>query len=118
MSMMSPPLAANDVSPLTLRNDVAHCTRNDAMFAPMCPQAHIIAEGSIMCEARIICPTGQTSCKKASFVWQTKDAFLLVDVNGLSSRLTQAPPGPAPKPSAPAVPHAWSSFQVRYSMKN
>ena len=64
MSMMSPPPAADDVSPLTLRNDVARCTRNDAMFAPMCPQARIIAEGNIMCEARIIGPAGQTSFKK------------------------------------------------------
>ena len=30
------------------------------------PKAHIIAEGNIMCEAHIICPQGQTSCKKRS----------------------------------------------------
>ena len=69
MSMMSPPPAANDVSPLTLRNDVARFTRNDAMFAPMCPQAHIISE------ANIICPTGQTSFKKTPFVGRQKTFF-------------------------------------------
>ena len=32
---------------------------------PMCRQARIIAAGNIMREAHIICPTGQTSLKKA-----------------------------------------------------
>ena len=61
--MMSPPYAADDVSADAemMLFAIAH---NDAMFALMSPQAHIIAAGSIMCEARIICPTGQTSLKK------------------------------------------------------
>ena len=35
------------------------------MLALMCPQAHIIAEGNIISVSDIICPTGQTSLKKA-----------------------------------------------------
>jgi len=62
---MPPPAAADDVSPLALRNDVDRFAINDVMFALHVPQAHIIAEGNIMCEARIICPAGQTSLKKA-----------------------------------------------------
>ena len=34
--MMPLPLAANDASPLTLRNDAARFARNDAMLAHMC----------------------------------------------------------------------------------
>jgi len=62
-SMMSPPYAADDVSADAemMLFAIAH---NGAMFALMCPQAHIIAAGSIMREAHIICPTGQTSLKK------------------------------------------------------
>ena len=37
------------------QNDVARFTRNDAMFAPMCRQAHIIREAVIIGEANIIC---------------------------------------------------------------
>ena len=62
--MMSPPVAADDVSPLTPRTETSSIRRgprgaemmlfaiahNDEMFAPMCPQAHIIAAGSIMCD--------------------------------------------------------------------
>jgi hypothetical protein len=57
-------MAADDVSADAemMLFAIAH---NDAMFALMCPQAHIIAAGSIMCKAYIICPTGQTSLKKA-----------------------------------------------------
>ena len=63
--MMPPPSAANDVSPLTLRNDVAPIGRNDAMFAHHVSQARSITEGSLIGEANIICPKGQTSLKKA-----------------------------------------------------
>ena len=38
---MSPLKAANDVSPLTLRNDVAPPGRNEAMFAP-----HVLQDSS------------------------------------------------------------------------
>ena len=34
---------------------------------PPCPAGHIIAEGNIMRGAHIICPTGETSLKKARF---------------------------------------------------
>ena len=62
---MSPPMAADDVSADAemMLFAIAH---NDAMFALMCPQAHIIAAGSIIREAHIICPAGQTSLKKAA----------------------------------------------------
>ncbi len=76
---MSPPSAADDVSADAemMLFAIAH---NDAMFAPMRtpkprkrglgnptrPAGHIIAAGNIMCEARIICPSGQTSLKKAA----------------------------------------------------
>ena len=45
--MMSPPMAADDESADAemMLFAIAH---NDAMFALMCPQAHIIAAGSIM----------------------------------------------------------------------
>ena len=33
--------------------------------SPFTCKAHITAEGNIICEAYIICPTGQTSLKKA-----------------------------------------------------
>ena len=39
MSMMPPPTAADDVSPLALRNDAARFTRNDVMFA-LCARRH------------------------------------------------------------------------------
>ena len=43
----------NDISPTAIccyasHNDVAHYVRNDAMFAPMCRQAHIIREANII----------------------------------------------------------------------
>jgi hypothetical protein len=62
--MMSMPAAADDVSPLALRNDVARLARNDAMFALICRSTHH-QRSDIMCEAHIICPTGQTSFKNA-----------------------------------------------------
>jgi len=37
--MMPPPTAADDVSPLALRNDAARFTRNDVMFA-LCARRH------------------------------------------------------------------------------
>ena len=45
------------------QNDVARFTRNDAMFALMCPQAHIISVSVIIGGANIICRR-QTSLKK------------------------------------------------------
>ena len=66
-SMMSPPLAANDVSPLRFEMMLLAIARNDAMFALMCPQAHIMREAHIIAAGNIICPTGQTSFKNASF---------------------------------------------------
>jgi hypothetical protein len=65
--MMPPPLAADDVSPLRSEMMFATSCRNDALFALTCPQAHIIAAGNIIRVARIICPPGQTSLKKARF---------------------------------------------------
>ena len=62
---MSPPSAADDVS-ADAEMMLFAISHNDAMFALTCPQAHIIAAGNIMCEARIICPSGQTSLKKAA----------------------------------------------------
>ena len=41
------------------QNDVARFTRNDAMFAPMCRQAHIIRVANIIGKANIICPQGK-----------------------------------------------------------
>ena len=38
---------------------------NDVMFALMCPQAHIIAEGNIISVSVIICPKGDTSFQKS-----------------------------------------------------
>ena len=80
---MSPPLAANDVSPLRSEMMLLAIARNDAMFALMCPQAHIMREAHIIAAGNIFCPTGpfpktrqarfgdpeggQTSFKNASF---------------------------------------------------
>ena len=36
---------------------------NDAMFAPSCHAGHIMCEAHIIAEGSIICPTGQTSFK-------------------------------------------------------
>jgi len=44
---------------------IAADAASDATCSAHVPQAHIIAAGNIMCEARIICPSGQTSLKKA-----------------------------------------------------
>ena len=52
---------------LLRKYDVAPFGRNDAMFAPMCPQAHIIRVANIIGAANIICRR-QTSLKKAPFV--------------------------------------------------
>ena len=49
------------------------------MFAHV-PKAHIIAAGNIMCEAHIICPTGQTSFKKALLT----QCFFLVGDGGFA----------------------------------
>ena len=61
--MMPPHPAADDVSPL--RSEMRQLAELGMMRClPHVPQAHIIAAGSIMCKARIICPAGQTSFKK------------------------------------------------------
>ncbi len=67
-------LRRNDADCLAI-NDVTHFVRNDAMFALMCPQAHIISTSDIIGEANIICPKGQTSLKKrlvetSRFFWR------------------------------------------------
>lgn len=59
MSMMSPPKAADDVSPLALRNDAARFTRNDAMFA-LCARRHTSL------------PRATSCAKHASFARQGK----------------------------------------------
>ncbi len=53
----------NDVDYFVI-NDAFCYAENDAMFALMCPQAHIISVSGIIGEANIICPQGQTSLKK------------------------------------------------------
>ena len=62
---MSPPMAADDVSADAemMLFAIAH---NDEMFAPMSRRTHHQRSG-IVREAHIICPTGQTSLKKARF---------------------------------------------------
>ena len=64
LEVMSPPMAANDVSPLTLRSDVARYTRSDAMFAHV-PKAHITCAANITWRSQTsLAPQGQTSFKK------------------------------------------------------
>ncbi len=81
---MPPPPAADDVSPLTLRNDAARSAIQDAMFALTLPRIRIIAAGHIMREAHIIFPKGQTSLKKR-VICLTNHAFFM-----------EAPPGFGP----------------------
>ena len=65
------PYAYGDMMHLLRKYDVAPVGRNDAMFAPMCRQAHIIREANIIGEANIICRR-QTSFKKRTFVGRQK----------------------------------------------
>jgi len=58
------------------QNDVAPVGRNDAMFAIMCRQAHIIRAANIIGVANIICRR-QTSFKKRTFVLGDKSAFFV-----------------------------------------
>ncbi len=62
-------------------NDVTHFVRNDAIFALMCPQAHIISASDIIDEVNIICPKGKHHSKNKS----TSEEVLLflVPVAGL-----------------------------------
>ena len=46
--------------------------RNDVMFAITCPQAHIIAEGNIICEAYIICPKGKHHSKTHDLFYKSR----------------------------------------------
>ena len=62
---------------LLRKYDVAPFGRNDAMFAPMCRQAHIIREANIIGGANIICRR-QTSLKKAG----QRPAFFLARPRG------------------------------------
>ena len=80
---MSPPMAANDVSADAemMLFAIAH---NDEMFAPMSRRTHHQRSG-IMREAHIICPTGQTSLKKAlalasAFFWCGKQDLNLHEI--------------------------------------
>ena len=68
------PYACGDMMHLLRKYDVAPVGRNDAMFAPMCRQAHIIREANIIGEANIICRR-QTSFKKRTFVGRQKCVF-------------------------------------------
>ena len=47
------------------QNDVARFTRNDAMFAPMCPQAHIIRKANIIGRSRHHLPKANIIKKNA-----------------------------------------------------
>ena len=71
------PYACGDMMHLLRKYDVAPVGRNDAMFAPMCRQAHIIREANIIGEANIICRR-QTSFKKRTFVGRQKCVFCCV----------------------------------------
>ena len=80
LEVMSPPMAANDVSPLTLRSDVARYTRSDAMFAHV-PKAHITCAAHITWRSQTsLAPQGQTSFKKR-LLSEDKRRFLLEKVS-------------------------------------
>ena len=57
------------------RNDVARFTRNDAMFAPMCPQAHFIRRSRHHWRSQHHLRDRQTSFKKRTFVTRQKCVF-------------------------------------------
>ncbi len=48
------------------QNDVARFARNDAMFAPMCPQAHIIRAANIISKATSFAEGKHHSKEKSS----------------------------------------------------
>ena len=82
LEVMSPPMAANDVSPLALRSDVARYTRSDAMFAHV-PKAHITCAANITWRSQTsFAPQGQTSFKKR-LLSTDKRRFLLVEMRGV-----------------------------------
>ena len=59
------------------QNDVARFTRNDAMFASMCRQAHIIRGANIIGRSPHHLRDRQTSFKKRTFVLVDKSAFFV-----------------------------------------
>ena len=73
--MMPPPLAANDVSPLALRNDVTSLRAVMMRCLPSRAEGTHHERSDIIAEGNIICPTGQTSFKKTSFVGRQKTFF-------------------------------------------
>ena len=77
-SMMSPPMAANDVSPLRSEMMLLAIAHNDVMFAPHVPQDTSCASAHIIAKGNIICPAGQTSLQKALL----SQCFLLVGEDG------------------------------------
>ena len=68
MIMMLLPAAANDVSPLTLRNDVAPVGRNDVMFAHHVPQARIISEATSFPQATSFARQGKHHSKTLDLI--------------------------------------------------
>ena len=104
LKMMPPPMAADDVSADAemMLFAIAH---NDAMFALMCPQAHIIAAGNIMCGAHIICPVGQTSFKNAA--QSLRFWSLTYRTCGSRPTHTTSKGTPQPKRRSPARPPFW-----------
>ena len=59
------------------QNDVARFTRNDTMFVPMYPQAHIIRRSRHHSAKPCIICRRQTSFKKRTFVLVDKSAFFV-----------------------------------------
>ena len=79
--MMPPPLAADDVSPLALRNDAARFTRNDVMFA-LCARRHTSLAKRHHCRRQHHLPDRANIIQKR-LIWKTNEAFLLVREAGL-----------------------------------
>ena len=73
--MMPPLLAADDVSLLTLRNDVASLRAAMMRCLPSCAEGTHHSRSNIIAAGSIICPTGQTSFKKTPFVGRQKTFF-------------------------------------------
>ena len=79
---------SNDASPygdmmnLLRKYDVARFTRNDAMFAPMCRQAHIIRRSRHHWRSQHHLPKANI-IQKTHLCHKTKVRFLLVRATGL-----------------------------------
>ena len=79
--MMSPPMAANDVTPLRFEMMLFAIAHNDAMFALTCRSTHHCRRQHHVRSMHHL-PDRANIIQKSVFCRQTKDAFLLAEWEG------------------------------------